>query len=329
MVVHVFIVESANIEVREQIFEKQTSDTPLNDSGTTEGSETNDDNKPSVLVDLGPPRYVERLKLDNLEELFEKLGEMFDQEVNATLVDDQYQNKHPLTEEGKAELERISDLRGYTNQISFCNCKWFEFLPEFNGIETDNHYVFLSANPFLNCYDFANELQVNLYSNCYFAWGIKDLMEGLNAKCYYNPFSTDKKHKQVNSLNEPVTIDIDAIKWLVEHGVRHVQWHIAAGILKHERFLQVNVPNWTTNIHSYFSDGIIRQYGLIPLPPPGEDSAILKGKKPQEQFNEDAQYRYNVLDYMLYALCKYGIEFGKINTINGNKETVNYNFILG
>ena len=188
--------------------------------------------------------------------------------------------------------------------------------------------MFLSSGSFLNCYDFANMLQMNLYGNCYFAWDIKDLVEGLNAKAYYNLFTNIKRKDQMNSLKEPVEIDIDAIRWIVEYGVRQTQGMVEAGFLKRHSFVQKNVPEWVLNIHSYYTDAIIRAYHLVPLKHPDETSKVLGPKKPQEQFNEDAQYRKTVLLYMMTSLCKYGIEFGKITSVNGNVETVNYNFLL-
>lgn len=304
MTVYVFIVESANEEYQAQVFENRE------------------------VVGLTDAKYIETLNLDNLNDLVEDLQEIFKEEVFVTFVDKQYQNKHPYSEEGKLELERLKELREYKEQIAFCNCDWFEFLPEFNGVDIENHYIFLSAKPFKNCYDFANMLQVNLDPNCYFAWNITDLKQGIDAKCYYNVFSNEKRIKQINSKGEPVTIDLDALKWIVEYGVRQVQGMIKAGFLKYESFVQDEVPHWTLNVHSYFSDAIIREFDLIPKPPQGEVSKILKGRTPQEQYNEDTQYRFIVLNYMMTALCKYGLEFGKINTINNNIHTVNYDFLL-
>lgn len=304
MTVHVFIVESANEEIMDQVFENRE------------------------VVGLTEAKYVENLNLDGLDDLFSGLQEVFNEEVFMTFVDKQYQNKHPYSEEGKTELERIKDLREHPDQMTFCNCDWFEFMPEFNGIDPNHHYIFVSSKNFKNCYDFANMLQVNMLSNCYFAWGVKELKEVIDAKCYYNLFSNIKRKDQKNSRGEPITIDMDSIKWMVEHGVRQVQWLVHAGVLKYESFLQREIPNWTTNVHSYYSDAIIREFELIPQPPPGEESKFFIGKTPQEQFNEDAQYRYNILERMMVSLCKYGLEFGKITSINGNIHTVNYEFIL-
>ena len=101
----------------------------------------------------------------------------------------EYQNKYPLSEGGKNELEKRMEIAESKNQIKFCNCDWFEFLPFLNDINPTDHYIFLSSKQFLNCYDFANMLQVNLHSNCYFAWGITDLSQAVHAKSYYNLFS--------------------------------------------------------------------------------------------------------------------------------------------
>lgn len=306
MTVYIFVVESANEEILEQIFE----------------------DREVVNVNSDDPKYVENLSLDSLDDLFDGIREVFDQEVLVTFVDSQYQNKTPYSEKGRQELARITKLRESDEDVKFCNCDWFEFLPHFTVIEPEHSYIFLSSKEFENCYDFANMLQVNLSSNCYFAWGIKDLKEGIDAKAYYNLFCNTKRINQKNSKGEPVTVDIKAIEWMVEHGVRQVEGMVMAGFLKHEAFVQMNVPHWTLNVHSYYSDAIIREFNLLPQPPPGEESKYLKGKTPQEQFNEDAQYRYTILNYMMTSLCKYGLEFGKINSIGGNIHTVNYNFLL-
>lgn len=304
MTVYVFIIESANVETMEPIFD---------------GKE---------IVDVKPGEYVENLNLDPLEDIFSDIEERFNSEVFVTFVDKQYQNKYPITEKGKLELERITELRNYPEQMTFCNCDWYEFLPEFNGIENDNHYIFVTSKQYINCYDYANMLQINLLPNCYFIWGVTDLRQIVEAKCYYNLFSNVKRINQKDSLGQDVTIDVEALRWIVEHGVRQVQGLIAAGVLNHETFVQRNVPHWVLNVHSYYSDAIIRAYNLIPQLPPGEDSNYIIPKPPQHQFNCDAKYRFTILNYMMISLCKYGLEFGKITTINGNYQTVNYDFLL-
>lgn len=304
MTVYVFIIESANSEDREQIFKDREID------------------------NLTDPIYHEKLNLSGINEMVSDLEDKFNEPVLVTFVDCQYQNKYYYTPEGISEFEFLQELEKNTDLFKFCNCDWFQFVPEFEGISPNDHYIFASANNFENCYDMANFIQTPLYGNCYFIWNVKNIKSIVNAEAYYNIFSNIPRNKQMNSLKGPVIEDIDSINWIINEGVNQVNGLIEAGTLQFQRFIQRYVEEWTLNPYSIFSSGIITEFDLIPKPPPGETSKILKGFTVLEQFNEDAQYRYNITDYICRCLCKYGLEFDKIKSINNNPHTVNFNFLL-
>lgn len=304
MTVYVFIIESANSEDREQVFEN------------------------GEVVGLTDPVYQEVLSLEGIDEMIENLKDKFEDSVMVTFVDKQYQCKYYDTLEGKNEFEYLQDLETRSDLIRFCNCDWFEFIPEFDGLFPEHHYIFVSAKNYDNCYDMANFVQLPLLGNCYFGWSIKKLGDILNAKSYYNIFSNIPRVRQLNSLKQKVSENMDSIEYIIEEGIRQVQGLIEEGALQYQRFPQKNVPEWTLNPYSMFSSGIITEFNLKPKPSPGEYSIILQGLTILEQFNEDAQYRYSITDYICRCLCKYGLEFGKIESINNNPHTVNFNFLL-
>lgn len=304
MTVYVFIVESANCENKEQIFEN------------------------GEVVGLTDAIYHENLSLNGVEEMIDDIEAKFKDSVMVTFVDKQYQCKYYDTHQGQTELEYLQELEKREDLVRFCNCDWFEFIPEFDGLSPEHHYIFVSSKKFDNCYDMANFIQVPLFGNCYFAWDIKRIGAILEAESYYNIFSNIPRIKQFNSLECKVTEDMKSIEWIVEEGVRQVQGLIDAGALQYQRFIQKNVEEWTLNPYSYFSSGIITEFDLKPIPPYGEESRILQGLTILEQFNEDAQYRYSITDRICRCLCKYGLEFDKIETINNNPHTVNFNFLI-
>ena len=169
---------------------------------------------------------------------------------------------------------------------------------------------------------------IPLLGNCYFIWNINDIENVINAKAYYNIFSKILRNDQKDSLGNRILPEFETIEWIVEHGVTQVTSLIRAGCLNKERFIQSQVDPWTLNPYSIFSKGVIIECGLIPKPHPEiEDTKILQGLTILEQFNEDASYRYNLTDFMCRILCKYGLEFGKIQSVIDYK-LVNFENLL-
>lgn len=304
MTVFVFIVESGNTESFELEFDKRE------------------------ISNVIPSKYIKNLDIEYFEEMVANIAARFKDEVFVTFVDQQYQIKYYYTEEGKKELERLENLEKNEAQVRFCNCNWMEYFPHFEGLDDTSNYIFASKENFVNVYDMANFLQIPINNNCYFIWNIKSLADVPYAESYYNIFSNIRRKDQYDTLGEKVTEDEDALKWIVEHGVEQVKGLIKAGVLKKEPFIQSMVDSWVLNVYSYFSAGILTEFDMIPQPPEGEESRILKGLTPREQFNEDCQYRYNILDRMCRCLCKYGLEFGKLATINNNPYTINFDTLL-
>ena len=304
MTVFVFIVESGNTESFDLEFEKRE------------------------ILNVIPSKYNKYLDIEYFDKMVSDIASRFEDEVFVTFVDQQYQIKYYYTDEGKRELERLENLERNENQVRFCNCNWMEYFPHFEGLDDSSNYIFASKEEFINVYDMANFLQIPINNNCYFIWNIKSLEEVSLAKSYYNIFSNTKRKNQIDSLGNKVTEDEESLKWIVEYGVQQIKGLIKAGVLNKERFIQKMVESWVLNVHSYFSSGIIIEFDMIPQPPKGEESKILKGLTPQEAFNEDCQYRYNIADRMCRCLCKYGLEFEKLATINNNPHTVNFDFLL-
>jgi hypothetical protein len=304
MTIYVFIIESANTEDREQIFEN------------------------GEVVDLTEPIFIENLPLDGIEDMIEKVEDKFNDSAVVTFIDKQYQCEYYNTELGKAEFEYIKNFKENPGVINFCNCDWYDFLYEVDDIFYENTYIFVTSNSYKNCYDMANFIQRPLLNNCYFNWSIKSLDDVVKSKSYYNIFSNIPRIKQINSIGERVFEDKESIEWIIEYGVSQVKGLINAGALQLEKYPQKKVDEWTLNPYSYFSIGIITQFNLKPKPAVGEKSRIMTGLTILEQFNEDAQYRYTITDLICRCLCKYGLEFGKINTINYNPHTVNFDFLL-
>lgn len=304
MTVYVFIIESGNTEVFEQTFVNREVDNVI------------------------PQSFTVKMNIDKFDEMVTSVSQRFSDNTMVLFVDEQYHIKYYYTNEGKEELDKLNLLKEKKDQVQFCNCNWMEFMLNFGGLDDTANYVFATSENFENIYDMANFLQLPINPNCYFVWNCNDITDCNNAKSYYNIFSSTPKIKQIDSLGEPVTIDDQAIKWIIEYGVRQIQGFIEAGILKKEAYIQRYVDQWILNPHSYFSKGIIIEYDLKPKPPlPGEQK-ILKGLTVTEQFNEDASYRYQIADKICRILCKYGLEFNKITTINNNPHTVNFEFLL-
>lgn len=272
--------------------------------------------------------YEEKMNIESIEDMIVSVSERFKDSVFTVFVDEQYQVQYYYTNEGLEEHERIKTLEEMTSSVKVCRCNWMEFMFNFDGIDDSSHYIFMTSKNFINAYDMANYLQLPLNSNCYFLWNCSDISNAVNAKCYYNIFSSTKRIKQYDSLNDKVEEDIYAIQWIIEYGISQIKEMVRAGILNKEAFIQRDVERWSINPYSYFSKGIIIEYGMKPKPPLGGDPKILKGLTILEEFNRSPEYRFQILDSMMKIVCKYGLEFGKIITINGNHHTVNYDFIL-
>lgn len=269
-----------------------------------------------------------KMNINNIGSVMESIFIKYNKNIEVFLVDEQYQCKYYYTENGKSEYEFLKTLK-QNESIKFINSNWDEYLPHFGGLDDEETYFFISSIPFLNEYEMANFLGIPLNRNCYFKWGAINIEEIQEVKSYYNIFSNVRRSLQIDSFGNPVTINEESLKWIVENGVRQVQGLILCGCLKKERFIQSKVESWILNPYSIFSKGVIIETGLIPKPHPDVlDSKILKGLTILEQFNEDASYRYRLTTFMCRILCKYGLEFKKIKTIGGDPHLVNFDFLL-
>lgn len=304
MTVYVFVVESGNEEILESSFVDRKID------------------------DIKSATYKENINIESMNEMIAEVSNRFQDSVFTVFVDSRYQEQYFRTPEGIEEHERIKLLETMTETVKVCRCNWMEFMFEFSGIDDSSNYIFMSSKNFKNVYEMAYHLQLPIGNNCYFCWNCDDITDAIDAKSYYNIFSSTKRIKQIDSLRENLTIDDEGIKWIIEDGVSQIKEMIKAGFLGREAFIQSFVEPWSINPCSYFSKGIIIEYGMKPKPPSGGDPKILKGLTVTELFNRSADYRYEILDRMMKIICKYGLEFGKITTINGNHQTVNFDFML-
>lgn len=304
MKIRVYIIESANTEVSTNVF---------NGTEVSHSIEKYQDNP---------------LDFSSIEMMILQLNKLYSVDVEISFVDSQYMCEYYYTEEGKQEFELIKKLK---ERYDFFPGNWYEYIEEFSSFEPDVHHFFITRRNFINCYDMANFLQLPIQSNFYYKWGIESLLDVVNARSYYNIFSAIPKDEQIDSFNNPMykgNEDNSSIEWIVEYGVSQCKQLIAAGCLRRERFMQSYVEDWVTNVYSPYSSGVIIEYDMILAHPETDFPVVFKGQSPQKCFNELADYRYYLVDYMLRTLAKYGLEFGKIISVNGNYQSINLDFLI-
>lgn len=304
MKIRVYIIESANTEISTNVFKGNE---------VSHSVETYEDNP----IDFS---MIDRLVVE--------LNTRYSTDIEVCFIDKQYMCDYYYTNEGKEEKKLLDRLK---ERYDFFSSDWYEYIQEFPNFEPDVHHFFISRKHFINCYHMANHLQLPIQSNFYYKWGIESIFEALDARSYYNIFSAIPKIDQIDSFKNPMykgEEDNESIKWIVEYGVSQCKQLIAAGCLKRERFMQYNVEDWVTNVYSPYSNGIIIEYDMILAHPETEFPVVFRGQSPQKCFNELADYRYYLVDYMLRTLAKYGLEFGKITSVNGNYQTINLDFLL-
>lgn len=303
MTVCIYIIESANCEKSELHFENRM---------VTHSTETMQDD----CIDFS--------LTDNM---INQMASKFKTDVNVLFIDKEYANEYYQTERGKQEFELLNKLKESNN---FYTSDWFEFIRSYIGFDDEDDHVFISRKQFINVYDMANFLQLPIKNNYYYFWGMNSLEEVVRSRSYYNIFSAKEKTDQIDTLGIPQFQDGDeeSLNWIVRHGVRQVKELIRAGVLNRERFMQCDIEPWATNVYSYFSKGVILEYDLILEVPENDFPNVLAGESSQKVFNEHCNYRYILTDYMCRILCKYGLDFKKIITCNGNHQTINFDFLL-
>jgi len=301
MTVYVFIIESAGHETFKHIF----------------------NGKEIYNIDEGT--FVEGINTTELDLVIKELSTKFNDVIQVIFIDKRYVIKYFYTVGGKDYNEEILKLKKIHQ---FCNGTWMEFFDQFIGIDDSNHYIFATIGNYKNIYDYSNYLQISPNHNCYFIWSINNVSEIKNAKSYYNIFSRKSLDEQIDSIGNPQFIDYEAIKWIVNHGVKQVQGMLKCGIHRCEPYMQAFVENWILNPASYFSKGIIVEYDLYPPAPDSENTDIQKGYLYTELFNISSQYRFQILNGMCRVLCKYGLEFGKLKAISSSIFDVQYDSLL-
>lgn len=305
MTVFLFIIESSSEEIFETIFEGKEI------SSITDG------------------KFSAGIDLSEIENVVEKLSGKFSDEVKPIFVDQRNYCQYYYTKEGKRYYERIKELK---SKYSFYNANWVKFFNSFQGIDDANNYIFITKNNYKNVYDFTNLLQISPERNCYFLWNCNSIEDAVDARSYYNVYSKIPLDKQIDTLGIQQYRgdgDYPDLKWIVEYGVNQVKQLILAGVDKEENYIQAFVEPWSLNPASYFSKGIIVEYDLFPSPPTEcKNSRIQKGYLYNEFFNISAAYRKQILKGMCCALCKFGLEFDKINGIHSGIYNVQYDLLL-
>lgn len=263
------------------------------------------------------------------------VGEIFERykkNVTVFFIDRQYRIDYYYTPEGIEENNFIKEIiKNGTIECEFLCSNWYDFVQTFDKFLDEDDHIFVTRKSFINCYDMANFLKLSPKRNFYFKWNLKSLDEILHARSYYNIFSSIPKNEQIDTLGNfqfNGDEDLNSINWIVEYGVSQVKQLILAGCLQRERFLQCHVESWVTNVFSPFSAGVIIEYDMYLVDESTKTNTIFQGQSPQKCFNELCDYRYFLVDYMCRCLCKYGLEFKKIYTANGDHQTINFDYLL-
>ncbi len=305
MTVFLFIIESASEEIFENIFEGKEIST----------------------IDSG--RFNPGIDLTNIDSVVQELSGKFSHEIAPIFVDQRNYCQYFYTKEGKDYYEMIKNLK---EKYRFHNANWIKFFDSFAGIDDTNSYIFITKTNYKNIYDFANFLQISPEKNCYFAWNANKIEDALYARSYYNVYSKIPKSQQIDTLGNPQyrdPEDYEALKWIIEYGVSQVKQMILAGFHVNENYVQAIVEPWSLNPASYFSKGIIVEYDLFPSPPEEcQNSRIQKGYLYNELFNISAAYRFQIIQGMCLSLCKFGLEFGKLQSIPYGLFNVQYDLLL-
>lgn len=296
--------------------------------------------------------FVEVLPLRDIDEMIatvhERVSHVTNSHVFVRFVSQQYKINCYKTPEGKeyfAELHSMKTSDMNSQQFSFHDCHWNEFFEDFIP-DPNCHYFFICPQKFENDYDFLNYLGLPCNDNYYLFHGIERLTQIGDAQASFNVFTGNPIDDAVDSCGNPIVWDEDAISWLIENGVSHIEWLKKSGIPERERFIQNPIPSWTLNIESVFMKGIIVEYELYPVVklviPVGQEeendqnalnynNAVSKkyytGKTIQEKFMESAEYRWLIFDHMCRVLCQYGINTGKFKEIL-NHRTIDFTILL-
>lgn len=261
------------------------------------------------------PEFVPCLNMNDLQRLIEQFNERFGTEVFIHFVDPNLKIRYYYTPEGRAYFNILHDIRSNEDfkNVTFHDCQWYEMRDDIE-INQDNDYHIVSFDDSFECsYDFLNFLELKVYNNVYIKYGIKSLMEIIDAKCPYNVFGAPDEF--LTTMGEPAEQDHDALMWIIENGVRTVQAHIKAGFLAKERYVQVAVPCWTLNVESHFIKGIILEYEIFPPKKIMYSKRVCIGKTIQEKFTESAEYRYLITDTICRVLSQLGINYGKLSEV--------------
>lgn len=260
--------------------------------------------------------FVENIDLTKIEKMVENYKNIIGKDLIVHLVDKNFKIRYYYTYEGQKYFNMIHDLQKRTDiKIIFHDCEWYE-LDKSDIINNTSivHYI-ATTQSFINIYDFTNWLGFRIYDHIFLKYGFTDFDDLIDSKKInmvipYNIYGNQEDYITIENL--PPHIDIEAVEWIIENGVKTVQAHIKAGFYDKERYVQNRIPCWTLNTESHFIKGIIEEYEIFP---PIIVSAIIgdiTSKTIQEKFQESADYRFVILEKMCEILSKIGIKFGKI-----------------
>lgn len=217
------------------------------------------------------------------------------------------------TDEGKRFYNRISELSTINNSIfsvSFIECSVRDYLSNLE-IDPNIHYIFASNKKFEHEYDYANYLSLPMEGNIFYAWGIENIQDVLNSKCFYNIYGNEKNEECFDCFGNTRSFNINSVKNVIKRASIQCKFLKNARILDISEFISAGIPPYVLNIEcEIFSAGIIIYYGLF-LPKKFTSSGEeIKQNTPQIEFCENSSYRYQLLDTMLRVLFKRAIDFG-------------------
>lgn len=241
-------------------------------------------------------------------------------------VDPYYKVNKFYTDEGKKYYNSVSKIRrsDMSEFITFHDVDW-AVLRDSVTIDSDSNYFFITSDDFVNSYDFFNYLGIKISNNVYVRYGAKSFGDVFGSLERFIGIYGDEEQQETLPLslelvnpfnvyggiqygnyqdsygNEP-TYDHDAIEWIIENGITHVEFLKKSGVHYRERFMLSNIPSWCLNVSSHYMMGIILEYELLPMKNIFSNDVVVTGKTPQEKFLESSEYRARILEYMIKTI---------------------------
>ena len=285
------------------------------------------------VIDGFLPTFEERISMENLgnkiEELNGEIQKRFGLEIDEIhFVDQNYLINRFYTDEGKHYFNTLrQSFLDNENLVRISDCRPDKF---FENLKIDNSYAYMivSYDSFLDEYHFFNYLDIPMNDNIFVCWNLRDIMDVLNSKCFYDAFKADIIDDSLDCFHNKRTFNPKSFKALMEVAIVQTEFLKNAGFLDRERFIQKRIPAWTLNIEcAPFSSGIIIRYGLYPEKKYTTDGIVCYKRTVMEHFQESADYRYQILDIMCRVIAKHMLNFGAVRNVE-DWQTLTFNRFL-